>query len=455
MLTRSIAASPAQAAGAVSGDPASASGFISENPRHWAIESFIPINPYDLVPCLARRGELRDDQVEPFRHVAKSIETALGDIAVSYDRRFRELYRGIDPDQDTRRPLGVEAGYDDSGDNDSGDDDNSNDKSSTGVENSGVENSGVTGQSSSGRVLETLELCREVLVQAGYREVSREEIEACVGVASQWGVPLHVEFGMFKQLIVYCRGDIIGSRVRRRLRKFYKIEAVDVAVYQRMVVMFQLQSDVGGDEELLARTLHLRLFKNIPKQDIDMLLPCTKVKFTWLDRLKIVVPSLGGLLMSARKIINTILILAVLTLKSTFVIVGLVLAAVGYIVRSVLGYFQTKNRYLLNLTRNLYFQKLDTNSGVGYQIIHHAHEQATSETVLAYYALISASESLSERKWRRRCERIIREAIDLEVDVNINRASERLAKLNLATFNSANDHWSPCDATSVRDASPL
>ena len=186
-----------------------------------------------------------------------------------------------------------------------------------------------------------------------------------------------------------------------------------------------------------------------------MVLPCTKVKFTWLDRFKIVVPSLGGLLMSARKIINAILIVAVLTLKSTFVIVGLVLAAVGYVVRSVLGYFQTKNRYLLNLTRNLYFQKLDTNSGVGYQVIHHAHEQSTAETVLAYYALLSSIESLSERKWRRRCERILREAIDLEVDVDIKGAYERLEKMNLAVHDTATDHWSPSDATSVRNSSLL
>ncbi len=408
MITRTLV-SPARGSESpvVTGDPLSASGYIEANPRHWAIEAYIPIDSRDLVEYLVKRNDTAALDTTAFREAVQRIADSHDIQSIHDDRRFDELYHALDPDQDNRQPLGHEAAPTHSED----------------------------------QVERTLELCSEILIRAGYREVTRSEVEACVGVASHWGVPLHVDFSMFKHLVVYCRGDVIGNRIRRRLMKFYRLETVEVAVYQRMVVMFQLQSDIPGDEDLLAKSLHLRMFKNIPKQDIDMLLPCTKVKFTWLDRLKIVVPSIGGILMSARKIINTILIIAVLTLKSTFVLVGLVLAAVGYIVRSVLGYFQTKNRYLLNLTRNLYFQKLDTNSGVGYQIIHQSREQAVVETALAYYALVSADTSLSKRKWQRRCERIIREAIDLEVELDIDRASTRLAELDLIKRDESNQRW--------------
>lgn len=407
-ITRSLSVTPPRGDSAIiSGAAASASGFIGANPRHWAIESYIPIDSRELVEYLVHRDDAKGLDIDSFRAAVTLIGAKLAEQSARDDDQFDQQYRTLDPDQHSRHPVGLEAAIDES-----------------------VE-----------AVERAMSTCCEILNRAGYREVTRPELEACVGVASQWGVPLHVDFTMFNQLVVYCRGDVIGNRVCRRLLKFYRIEAVEVAVYQRMIVMFRLQEDVPGDEELLARSLHLRMFKNIPKLDIDMLLPCTKVKFTWLDRLKIIVPSIGGVLMSARKIINTILIIAVLTLKSTFVLVGLFVAAVGYIVRSVLGYFQTKNRYLLNLTRNLYFQKLDSNAGVGYQIIHQAREQSVTEAILAYYAILTSDVPLSNRKWQRRCERIVREAIDLEVDVNIDRASARLATWELITHDETSSRW--------------
>ena len=143
------------------------------------------------------------------------------------------------------------------------------------------------------------------------------------------------------------------------------------------------------------------------------------------------VPSLGGLVISIQKLWRFLLIFAAVTIYSSAVLAGLVLAALGYIIRSVFSYFQTKNRHLLNLTRNLYFQKLDANAGVGYRIIQQAHRQAFCESVLAYYALSTGDEPVSHRKLRRRCERIVREAIGIEIDFQVENALTTLRDLEL------------------------
>ncbi|MCG8652024.1 MAG: DUF3754 domain-containing protein [Pirellulales bacterium] len=274
-----------------------------------------------------------------------------------------------------------------------------------------------------------LALCEEVLEAAGYRRLNRQDIEKCVGVASQWGVPLHVDFDLFDELMVFARGDIVGTKLRRSLRRLYRPEPVSVPIYQRMFVLFRLKNNDQSQEELRASMLHLRMFKNIPKQDVDMLLPCTRVRISKIDRVKIIVPSLGGLLMSLRKIGQFMLIFAALTLYSTAILAGLILATIGYVVKSVLSYFQTKNRYLLNLTRNLYFQKLDSNAGAAYRIIQQAHRQAANEALLAYYAVITSDAPVSSRRLRRRCERIVREAIGVEVDFRVDAALEHLGEL--------------------------
>ena len=389
---------------------AATSGFIGGDAAHWSIESFIPIQTDALVQYLIDRPETTGTLKSCFRQACTEIEGILRSRSASYHARFAGQYWPLDPDNDSRMPqtavLADAAGSDQ------------------------TETELASPPSASCDVSELLDLCDECLAEAGYRRVQREDIQRCVGVASQWGVPLNVDFDLFEQLHVYARGDIVGTKLRRRLRRLYQPERISVPIYQRMFVLFQLTDDDDTQEELLASSVHLRIFKNIPKQDVDMLLPCTRVRITKIDHVKILIPSLGGILLSLRKIVQFMLIFAALTLYSTAVLVGLVLATIGYVVKSVLGYFQTKNRYLLNLTRNLYFQKLDTNAGAAYRVIQQAHRQTANETMLAYYAIAISDEPISTRRLRRRCERILREAIGVEVDFRVDHALQRLSEMD-------------------------
>ena len=76
-----------------------------------------------------------------------------------------------------------------------------------------------------------------------------------------------------------------------------------------MTVVFQLKTEVHGEENLDTKTVHLRMFKNIPKKDIDTLLPGIRVRISGIDHVKIIVPSLGGFLISLRKIAQYALLL--------------------------------------------------------------------------------------------------------------------------------------------------
>lgn len=388
-LTRSIA-------------EASTSGFIRDDPPHWAIEPFIPIEPECLVQYLSSRGELAADQQQVFRQVCRDVDSIMHRRSSLYQMRFGRAYESLDPDTDCKNPP-LPVDHDQAGDV------NESDPGASSVEH-------------------LIELCGQIMQEAAYRRLTQQEIEGCVGVASQWGVPLHVNFEMFEQLVVFARGDIVGTRIRRRLRNLYRHEMFEVPIYQRMVVIFQVRSDFRGGEELAASSLHLRMFKNIPQQDIDMLLPGTTVRISGVDRVKIILPSLGGFLMSVRKIAQYALLFAVLALHWTAILVVLIL---GYLVKSTLSYFQTKNRYQLNLNRNLYFQKLDTNAGVGYRLIQQARRQRTTEMILAYYAILSHGESISSRRLRRRCERFVREAIDIEVEFQTDPALEELVEMGV------------------------
>jgi hypothetical protein len=403
----------------------STSGFIRDDAPHWSIEPFIPLQIDALIGYLLGRGELDSGDVQPFRQFCGDLDKIMHERSGSYHTRFRQKYIPLDPDNDSRSvhaspavdglTPAVDGLATGPGPHEQGTD-------------SSADEVKPTVDKTSARIGGAITLCEEVLSEAGYRRLSQEDLEQCAGIVSQWGVPLHVDFDLFERLVVFARGDVIGTKLRRRLRTMYRRESVSVPIYQRMVVLFQLRTDDKSDERLAASTLHLRMFKNIPKQDVDTLLPGSRVRISGVDHIKIILPSLGGFLISLRKIAQYALLFAALALHWTAILFFLL---IGYLVKSVMSYFQTKNRYQLNLTRNLYFQRLDTNAGVGYRMVQQAHRQSSLEAILAYYAILTHGEPISSRRLRRRCERMIREAIDVEFAFRVESAIERLTAMQV------------------------
>ncbi|OYP32376.1 hypothetical protein CGZ80_20140 [Rhodopirellula sp. MGV] len=377
----------------------STTGWIDPDASHWAIESFIPIETSALLKYLRQSAASeanwsRLDSV--FDRAVATITDYVDDLSAKRQNQFSDQYHELDPDSDCKVPASLES------------------------------------ESPEPPIDNLIELVETTIKDAGYSKLTQEEIERCVGVASHWGVPMSANFELFRHLSVYARGDVVGRRCHRNLRHLYRLEMVDVAIYQRLVVIFQLTEDHERGELLPANKVHLRIFKNIPKQDVDMLLPGTKIKLSGFDHAKVLVPSLSGWLFSLQKISRFVLVtLALAAYYSTALVIGLILAAIGYGVKSFFGYFQTKNRYLLNLTRNLYFQKLDTNAGAGLQLVGQARRQLLNEAILAFFAILTETEPISQRRLRRKCERLIREAVEVEIDFPAERVVEVLTTLQL------------------------
>lgn len=387
---------------------ASATGeYIPEKADHWQIEPFIPVPTADLTAYLQR---LLPDvgTADQFLEVCRAIDIDIHTRSLPLHQRLDAAYTALDPDRDVSLlvPREEQQQEDDSS--------------------------------------EVTRLTRSILEGADYTELTREQLDAATKVASLWGVPLHVNLDIFCHLAVFARGDIIGVREIRRWQRFYRKELVEVEIYRRLVVLFQVLPGIAVDGEGESDRLYLRMFKNIPKADVDMLLPGTRVRMGWLDHTRIFVPSLGGIGMSIWKIVRLVLIVAVVTTSKLLVLAGLLGATLGYVFRTVTNYFQTKKNYELNLTRSLYFQKLDSNAGVIYRILDEARQQDYREAILAYFGLLTADGPISRRKLQRKVERILREAIDVEVSFEIDDAMKILQRLELVRETEDMVHLGSC-----------
>ena len=273
-----------------------------------------------------------------------------------------------------------------------------------------------------------------LLERANFERLNREQIEEASDAASDWGINLDIDFDVFKCLEVYARGDVLGTMTRRRLKNFYRDESVEVPMYQRLVVVFQLHESSKVDHRADPGRVYLKLFKNIPKMDLDMLLPGSKMRMTRFDKGKIILPTLSGVAMALMKIVKGIALLATATAAGMLSFLGILAGTIGYGVKSFLGYLRTKDKYQLNLTRSLYYQNLDNNAGVLFRLLDEAEEQEVREALLAWYLLWqqAPSDGWTEAKLDEVAEAFLRQEFQINVDFEVDDAMAKLDRLGLS-----------------------
>ena len=316
-------------------------------------ENFIPLSKADLVHLLTTGEDLSLPERDQLLRLAQRLGGALH---VEYHRRLEELkalYAPFDPDSDTRH----------------------------------VAEPATAAVDAQSRAVTFFDQFTALLERANFRRLTRQDLEQAIDAASDWGLSFHVDFTVFEQLEVFARGETVTRRGRRRWQRIGRREAFDVSIYQRLAVVFRLRPQQQHGHDADARAVYIKLFKNIPKMDIEMLLPGTRVRMSWFDQGRIWLPTLSGLSITVWKIIQGAVVFVFAGVKGLFALFAFLIGTIGYGVKSFFGYLNTKNRYHLNMTRNLYYQNLDNNFGVLFRLLDEAEEQEFREALLAYFVL--------------------------------------------------------------------
>lgn len=322
-------------------------------------EHFIPLRREELVELLCADEALPAAKREPFRQFCRLVSAT---VHFQFNQRLEELkaaYAPFDPDRDTQ-PL-VRLGA----------------------------------EEKQCRLNELFRVFKWLLERANFLHLSRDDIEPCLKEASDWGVHTHVDFHAFEHLAIFARGDTLQKRTRRRLRNFYREEEALAPCFQRLVMILKLRPDPRHGPAVNTDCVYLKIFKDIPKLDIKMLLPTARVRLSYLDRGKIGFPLISGigaalwnLTDDAVNALMSLLNMAASTGASPALLLwGIATGGIGYGYRSYYGYQQTKQRYSLTLTQSLYYQNLDSNAGVLFRLLDEAEEQECREAILAYFGL--------------------------------------------------------------------
>ena len=283
----------------------------------------------------------------------------------------------------------------------------------------------------------------EILANANYTKLSTDELETAVDNATALGLRMKVDFSLFDELHVYGRGDEIQTWTKKSWWKFFKEEEFDVEVYQRLVIAFRLKDHDKLPKEQSSSFVYLKSFKGIPHSDLHTLLPGTQIKMSLLDRGKIIIPALSGIVLSIVKIARLMVAVTIFaSLAYTIKFWVIPAAIIYYIIKGFLSYQKTKDKYQLNLTRHLYFQNLNNNSGVLLRLLHEAEFQDYREMIITYYLVWKYGQAgINAEKIHEIAEKKLKETIHLDINFE---AEDALAKLEkLGALKKVDQNWFP------------
>lgn len=357
-------------------------------------EHFIPIRCADLIDLLCAEEGLAADEVDAFRRLCRQFAERFHVDYFRHFQRLKDAYAPFDPDADTKnlRPLPDDERQ---------------------------------------KRLDTVFAEFDWLLgRANFRRLSDADIEAATAAVSDWGINMDVDFDVFERFQAYYRGDTTGRRTRRRLTRFYRKEEVEVPVYRRMVLILKQREHKRLGKGADTRSVFVKLFKDIPKMDAEMLLPGAELRMPLFQRGKLGASLFGSVGFVGWKLVvglNAIL------LSNPMSFVGPLGLVLGYGYRQWAGFQSVRRSYSLQLTQSLYYQNLDNNAGVFHRLLDAAEEQECREAILAYFFLWREA---GEAGWTPdvlddHVEEYLHRRTGLKVDFEIGDALEKLVTLKL------------------------
>ena len=288
------------------------------------------------------------------------------------------------------------------------------------------------------------------LTKANYKALGDAELAEALEATSLFKIRLFVDFNDYQQTILFTRGESIRKEEVALFGRFFKRE-IEFNNYDSVVMFLHLKDEIVDStlqESCVPGSVVLKMFHNVPKADIEMLFPNTKIRMRLKDKLMIGIPALiSGVVMAVTKLGASFIIIAALVgfwfgfsdepvdLNKTSLLAlmaGLGTIA-GYMWKQFSGFNKKKLKFVQTLIENLYFKNLDNNEGVYYRLVNEAEKEEVKEILLAYFYLLQSKKPLDVKELDTGLEQWIKETWDCSVNFDIDDAIEKLKRLDLVT----------------------
>ena len=327
------------------------------------------------------------------------------------------------------------------------------------------EREGFIGKSDFSTFKETL---LKVLEQGNYRRVNQETLDKALKDSDLIGLNLAIDFTAFKEYELHVRGY---HKTREKVsRYFFWKKEIEIEYYDHVMIYLNYKDAIYFKEKKVNAgkllidpgCIILKIFKRVPKNDLETIFPNAVPKMSTTDKLLFWVPGIGGgvSLLSTKVIPALILMYAAyksgesidLLNSKTSLNQGLIALGIlaAYLFRQYSSFVNKKIKYSKMLSDSLYFKNLGNNSGSFYSLLNSSEEEVLKETILAYAFLNRSEASLTTSALDHQIESWFTTKLDTNLDFDVKNALLKLKNIGLGI--ETNGKWEvvPLDKALIR-----
>ena len=164
-------------------------------------------------------------------------------------------------------------------------------------------------------------------------------------------------------------------------------------------------------------TIHVKLFQQIPLADLEIIFPEKHIRMKSFDKFMLGFLGFVGLVVGLVKGMDSG--------KGTLAVIFSVLGLLA--MKTVTRFINTRRRYMLQMSQDLYRKNLDNDLGVLQYLVDNIEDQEFKEAFIAYMLLLEAGQPLTEEELDDAAERFLNENFSgLEVDFEVDDALEKI-----------------------------
>ena len=280
----------------------------------------------------------------------------------------------------------------------------------------------------------------KVLNNANFNIIKQEEIDNAFNNNALVNFSVKIDFNDYDYVRIYAQGRRVEKFTIKKLFGLKKIEH-EHEILERVVLFARLKPT-----ETEKGITFIKMFKDVPIEDLEILFPNSKVIMSLKDKLMLLIPAIaGGVPLMVTKVVPAFLVAIVILsayfgvsgtveenqLKQAIAVFSALGALGGFLFKQWSKYKTKKFLFQKELSDNLYFRNLVNNAGVFYSLIDSAEEEECKEAFLAYYFLYKSEKELSETTLDEQVEGWLENEHNCIIDFECDDAISKLKELNL------------------------
>jgi hypothetical protein len=308
----------------------------------------------------------------------------------------------------------------------------------------------------------------KVLDRGNYSRVRQETLDKAFKDSDLIGLKLVIDLDTYDDYEIYVRGQ---HTTTEKVSKFvFWKKKIEVEYYDRVMIYlkyhdadyYKKRKTPKDKRPIDPGTIVLKIFKRVPKNDLETIFPNAIPKMSLTDKLLLWVPGVvGGISLLSAKVIPALIKMQVayqsgetidLLNSKTSLNQGLIALGIlgAYLFRQYNNFVNKKIKYSKMLSDSLYFKNLGNNSGAFYSLLNSSEEEVLKETILAYSFLSRSENPLTEAELDHQIESWFKTKHNTDLDFDVKEALQKLKNAGIGS--EINGEWKviPLDEALIR-----